>query len=146
MTRFTIRTESALPTNAAAAWTVFGEGFGDWASWAPGIESSTLEGPLAQGVIRVNETPSLGTVRQTLAHYDPSARALAYTMLPELPPPFLAIRNDWTIEDAADGTSKLVGEATFTIRDEAAPMLEKIRGKMGMTLEVFAESLRARLA
>lgn len=146
MSRFTVRTERPLPTDAATAWEVFGEGFADWASWAPGIDRSTLEGPLSEGVIRVNETPSLGTVRQSLARFDRAARTLAYEMLPELPPPFVAIRNDWVIEEDGSGQSKLVGEATFEIADEAAPMQDKLAGKMGTTLEVFANSFVERLA
>ncbi len=146
MSRFTVRTESDLPASASAAWKVFGEGFGDWADWAPGIDASTLEGPLAEGVVRVNDTPSLGAVRQTLARFDRSARALTYEMLPELPPPFLRIRNAWVIEETGPDQSRLVGNATFEIRDEAVPMQDKLAGKMGMTLEVFAESLRKHLA
>lgn len=146
MSRFTVRTECQLPATAAAAWEVFGEGFAHWAAWAPGIDSSTLEGPLSEGVVRVNETPSLGTVRQALVRFDRSARALAYEMLPDLPPPFTAIRNDWAIEEVGPGQSKLVGEATFEIRDDAAPVQDKLAGKMGTTLEVFARSLEERLA
>ena len=146
MSRFTVRTECQLPANAATAWEVFGEGFANWADWAPGIDQSTLEGPLSEGVVRVNQTPSLGTVRQVLVRLDRSARALAYEMLPELPPPFTAIRNDWVIEEDGAGRSRLVGEATFEIQEQAAPMQDKLAGKMGTTLEVFANCLKERLA
>lgn len=141
-----IHTSVDLDVPAAAAWKLFGEGFGDWADWAPGIDSSTLQGALAQGVVRVNETPSLGTVRQELARFDPDARALAYEMTDNLPPVFSRLRNDWVIEEVDAGTSRLRGEALFVLNEQAVPMQDKLRGKMGMTLQVFANAFRDQLS
>ncbi len=142
MSQITIHTVTEINTPAAEAWKVFGEGFGQWADWAPGIDKSTLEGPLAQGVIRVNETPSLGTVRQLLSRFDRDARALTYEVDTTLPPMFTKLRNDWLIEADGEGKCRLVGDAVFVLAEQAEPMREKLQGKMGMVLEVFANAFR----
>ena len=126
---------------AATAWSTFGEGFASWADWAPGIDRSTLAGPLAQGVVRTNETASLGKVEQELVRFDPDGRALAYEMR-TLPPMFTHMRNDWVLEDLTGERCRLVGEAVFEVAEQAEPMREKLEGKMGMTLEVFAKAFR----
>ena len=142
MSEMTITTAVEIHPNAAEAWNLFGEGFADWANWAPGIETSKLEGELAEGVIRVNETASLGTVRQTLARFDRDGRALAYEMTSKLPPFFSKLRNDWEIVDLGDGRCRLQGEARFHLTEQAEPMRDKLQGKMGMTLEVFGNAFR----
>ena len=144
MSEFTIQTTIDIETAAEAAWTVFGEGFGTWAEWSPGIDSSTLQGPLAEGVLRTNETPSLGTVEQELVRYEPETRALSYEMR-TLPPMFTRIRNDWVITELAPGRCQLQGEALFTLATQAEPMRDKLEGKMGVTLEVFAKAFRDHL-
>jgi len=143
MTDLTIHTTIDIHASAAAAWRLFGEGFGDWAAWAPGIDKSTLEGPLAQGVFRTNEAPSLGTVRQELVRYEPAARALAYEMREGLPPFLTGLRNDWVIEELADGRSRLTGEALFRLTEQAAPMAPKLEAQMGGVLQGFAAAFRA---
>ena len=145
MTTMTIKTTVDIAASADEAWALFGEGFGDWDRWAPGLESSTLLGPLEQGVIRVNVTPSLGTVHQELVRFDRDGRALAYEMIKGLPPMFSALRNDWVIEDLGDGRCRLDGDAVFEIREQAAAMKPQLEGKMGMVLEVFAQAVRERL-
>ena len=142
MSTMTIRTVVDLNTSAADAWRLFGEGFGEWAAWAPGIEESTLEGPLAQGVIRVNRAPSLGTVRQALVRYEPEGRALAYDMIEGLPPFLTGLRNDWVIVATGEGTSRLEGDAVFTLRDEAEPKRPQLQAKMGAVLDSFAGAFR----
>ena len=126
MSEFSITTTIDIHTHAAAAWTVFGEGFGTWAEWAPGIDKSTLQGPLAQGVVRKNETPSLGTVEQELVRFEPNARALAYEMR-TLPPMFTQLRNDWVIEDLGSERCRLRGEARFVLAEQAEPMREQLK-------------------
>jgi hypothetical protein len=142
MTDMTIRTTVDIEASAAKAWSLFGEGFGDWADWAPGIDRSTLEGPLARGVVRVNDTASLGTVRQELARFDRDDLALAYEMSENLPPFFVKMRNDWVIEEVDAGRCRLTGVALFVLKDEAEPMRSKLEGKMGMALEAFARAFR----
>ncbi len=143
MSEIIIHTTIDIDAPAEAAWSVFGEGFGAWADWAPGIDRSSLEGPLAEGVLRTNETPSLGTVQQELVRFDPAKRALAYEMRPEtLPPLFTRLRNDWVIEGLGSERCRLRGEALFVLAESATPMRDKIEGKMGMTLEVFANAFR----
>jgi hypothetical protein len=144
MSDFSITTTIDIEASATDAWAVFGEGFGSWADWAPGIDRSTLQGPLGEGVLRTNETPSLGTVEQELVQYDPSQRALAYEMR-TLPPMFTKLRNDWTIKETGAKTCQLIGDATFVVAQQAEPMREKLEGKMGMTLEVFAKAFRDRM-
>ncbi len=146
MSEMIVHTAVDLPCSAAEAWALFGEGFGSWADWAPGIESSTLGGPLAQGVVRVNQTASLGTVRQELVVFDREGRTLAYEMASNLPPFFSKARNDWTIEEVGPESSRLRGEALFVLAADAEPMRPKLQGKMGMALETFASALRERLA
>jgi hypothetical protein len=145
MSDMTVRTSVDINAPAAKGWELFGEGFGDWADWAPGIDRSTLEGPLAQGVVRVNDTASLGTVRQELARFDRDGRALAYEMSENLPPFFVKMRNDWVIEELDSDRSRLTGVALFVLTDEAEPMRSKLEGKMGMALEVFANAFRQRM-
>lgn len=145
MTTMTIRTTVDINASAAEAWKLFGEGFGDWAAWAPGIDSSTLKGALAQGVVRVNETPSLGTVEQELVVFDRDGKALSYEMISGLPPMFSRLRNDWSIAELGPGRCRLEGDALFEIREQAAAMKPQLEGKMGMVLEVFAQSVRSQL-
>ncbi len=145
MSEMTITTTVDIDAPAAQAWRLFGEGFADWADWAPGIDRSSLEGPLAHGVVRVNETASLGTVRQTLARFDREQRALAYEMHENLPSFFSRLRNDWVITELDGGRCRLEGEALFVLTDAADPMRDKLRGKMGVSLEVFANAFRDRL-
>ncbi|MCO4747162.1 MAG: SRPBCC family protein [Proteobacteria bacterium] len=142
MSEMTITTAVDINSHATEAWDLFGEGFADWANWAPGIDASKLEGELAEGVVRVNETASLGTVRQTLARFNRESRALAYEMTSELPPLFSKLRNDWEIVDLGDGRCRLQGRALFQLTEQAEPMRDKLQGKMGMTLEVFANAFR----
>ena len=145
MNEMKISTSTPIAASAAEAWTLFGEGFGEWASWAPGIDASTLEGPLAEGVIRVNKTPSLGTVRQTLVRYTPEEKALAYEVSEGLPPFLQHMRNDWVIREDGDGRCVLEGEALFLLTEQSVPMKPKLQGKMGMVLETFATAVRETL-
>ena len=145
MEEFTIKTTVEIAAEPAAAWKVFGEAFGDWASWAPGIEESTLQGPLAQGVVRVNKTPSLGTVSQELVRFEPEARALAYEMRDGLPPFLEQLRNDWTIEAVGSERSRLSGVAHFKLKDAAAPKRDAIEQQMTQVLEGFAAAFRSTL-
>lgn len=145
MSDLTVHTAVDIAAPASEVWQLFGEGFADWADWAPGIDASSLEGPLAEGVVRVNQTASLGTVRQELVRFDREARALAYEMRSTLPPMFSAVRNDWTVAELEGGGSRLSGEAVFALREQAEPMRGKLAGKMGMALQVFAESVRTRV-
>lgn len=144
MTEMNIHTATDINASAEDAWALLGEGFGSWADWSPGIDSSTLEGPLAQGVIRVNVTPSLGTVRQELVRFDRDSRSLAYEMR-TLPPMFTRLRNDWTIEPTGPSSCRLVGDALFVLSEKAAPMRPQLEGKMGVVLEVFATTFRETL-
>ena len=144
MSEIIINNSIEIDATASAAWAVLGEGFGSWADWAPGIDKSTLRGPLAQGVMRTNETPSLGTVEQELVVYEPDKRALAYEMR-TLPPMFVQLRNDWFIDELEGGRCRLRGEAVFGLAEQAEPMRDKLQGKMGMTLEVFIKAFRDHL-
>lgn len=142
MIEMTIRTSVDIAATADATWRLFGEGFGEWATWAPGIDKSTLQGPLAQGVLRVNETPSLGTVTQELVRYEPKARALAYQVREGLPPFLDAMRNDWTIEPLEGSRCRLRGVAVFGLKDAMAPKKPQIEMKMTQVLDGFAAAVR----
>lgn len=145
MIELTITTTTDLNASAADAWRIFGEGFGDWAAWAPGIEESNLQGPLAEGVIRVNRAPSLGTVTQELVRFDAGARSLAYEMREGLPPFLEQLRNDWVIEELDGGHSRLKGTALFGLRDAAADKKGGIEKQMTQVLRGFAAAFQARL-
>ncbi|MFT5432985.1 MAG: hypothetical protein ACI9OJ_003690 [Myxococcota bacterium] len=145
MSDMIIHTNIDIDSTAAEAWSLFGEGFADWATWAPGIDHSALEGPLAQHVVRVNQTTTLGTVRQELVRFDRDERALAYEMTDNLPSFFTRVRNDWVIVPLAPNRCRLKGEAIFVLTDEAEPMRPKLQGKMGMAMEVFAKAFSEQL-
>lgn len=145
MTALTIRTTVNINASAEDAWRLLGEGFGDWAAWAPGIESSTLQGLLAEGVLRVNETPSLGTVTQKLVRFEPKAQALAYDMQAGLPPFLSSLRNDWEIEAVEAGGCRVLGVAQFVIADAAAPKKPQIEQQMTQVLEAFGNAIRSTL-
>lgn len=144
MSEFNITTTIDIEASAADAWAVFGEGFGAWADWAPGIDRSTLQGPLVEGAMRINETASLGTVEQELVRYEPHERALAYEMR-TLPPMFTHLRNDWVIEASGPSRCRLEGDARFVVAAQAEAMRDKLEAKMGVTLEVFANAFRERM-
>ncbi len=141
----TIRTTVNINASAANAWRLLGEGFGDWATWAPGIEASTLQGPLAEGVLRINETPSLGTVTQKVVRFEPDEHTLAYDMQEGLPPFLSSLRNDWEIEALDDGRCRVIGVAQFGIADAAAPKKDQIEQQMTQTLEAFTRAIRTTL-
>ena len=122
---------------------LFGEGFGSWEDWAPGIDATTLEGPLAQGVRRVSTSPSLGTVTHELVRFEPGARALSYVVVDGLPPILEKLRVDWTVLAIEGDRARLVGVSAFGLRDQAAPKRGPIEAKMTQTLQGFAEALRA---
>ena len=145
MSQLTVQTTVDISASAQDAWRLFGEGFGEWADWAPGIDSSELQGELKQGVIRVNKAESLGTVTQELVRYEPEGRALAYEMREGLPPFFHSVRNDWEIKEIEPGKIRLEGTALFDLKDDAEKMKEQLQGKMGMVLEVFANAFRDKL-
>lgn len=46
---------------------------------------------------------------------------------------------------AATDRCRLSGQAIFVLKDEAEAMRGKLEGKMGMSLEVFANAFRARI-
>ncbi len=145
MSEIKIHTSMEIAAPAGAAWQVFGEGFGDWASWSSGIRSSQLEGPLSQGVTRTNETTGLGTVRQELVVFAPASRTLAYEIRDGLPPFLRRVRNDWVIEPIGDVGCRLSGDAVFELAPDAAPMAPQIEGKMSGSLRTFAEEFRAHI-
>lgn len=145
MIEMTIRTTVEIAAPVADAWRVFGEGFGDWDAWAPGIEESTLQGPLAEGVVRVNRAPSLGTVTQELVRYEPGARALAYEMREGLPPFLERLRNDWELESVDGDRCRLSGVALFGIRDAAAAKKPQIEQQMTQVLDGFGAAFRKTL-
>lgn len=142
MIEMTIRTTVEINATATEAWALFGEGFGTWADWAPGIDKSTLQGPLAKGVLRINETPSLGTVTQELVHFEPAERSLSYEVRAGLPPFLDGMRNDWLIEPLGGGRSRLNGVALFQVKDAAAPKKPQLEVKMAQVLESFAANVR----
>jgi hypothetical protein len=145
MNEMKIHTTMDIAAPAAEAWRLLGEGFGDWADWSPGIDSSMLEGPLAEGVMRVNKTPSLGTVRQELVRFDREAHALAYEVRSGLPPFLVGLRNDWVIEAVGPDRCRLNGDAVFVLAEEAVPIRSKLEGKMGVVLQAFAMTVRETL-
>ena len=145
MNEMNIRTTVDIAASAADAWRLLGEGFGDWAQWAPGIDASALEGPLSEGVVRVNRTASLGTVRQELVRFDRETRALAYEVRGGLPPFLTTMRNDWVIEALGADRCRLDGDARFQLTEAAVAMRPKLEGKMGMVLAAFAEAARSQL-
>ena len=144
MQELTIRTTVDVHATASEAWSLLGEGFGDWANWAPGIEQSTLQGPLQAGVLRVNKAPSLGTVTQELVVYEPAKRELAYEMREGLPPFLEKLRNDWVVEEV-EGKARLRGVAVFGLRDAAAPKRPEIEAKMSAVLDGFAAAFKTAL-
>lgn len=145
MSEMTIQTAVDINTTSQDAWSLFGEQFANWADWAPGIDSSELQGPLQEGVIRVNKAESLGTVTQELVRFVPEERALAYEMRQGLPPFFESVRNDWFIKELEPGKVRLEGVALFVLKEEAAEMRPKLEGKMSSVLDVFANAFRDKL-
>ncbi|MFN3199505.1 MAG: SRPBCC family protein [Bradymonadia bacterium] len=142
MSEMIIHTTVDINASAETAWAIFGEGFGEWADWAPGIDASALEGPLTKGCVRVNQTPSLGTVRQKLTRFDRGQQALTYEMSETLPPMFTHMRNDWEIEPLDATRCRLVGKALFVLSEKSAPMRNALEGKMGSVLEGFSVAFR----
>jgi hypothetical protein len=137
---------NGINASAAQAWQVLGEGFGDWADWSGGIKKSTLNGPLAQGVTRTNDTDALGVVTQELTHFDREARSLTYEFTSGLPPFLRAIRNEWTIEEDGTDRCRIVGHATFEIAWWALPMTPLLKMKMSGSLRGFGAELESHIA
>ena len=142
MIELTVRTDIEIDATADAGWKLLGEGFGEWDTWSPGIDKVTMKGPLAQGVIRVNETPSLGTVTQELVRFERAERALAYEVREGLPPFLRAMRNDWQIDPLGDGRSRLSGVAVFGLPDALAPKKAGIQAKMTEVLKQFCAAFQ----
>lgn len=142
MIELTIRTAVDINATSDAAWKLLGEGFGEWDRWSPGIDKSTLQGPLALGVRRVNETPSLGTVTQALVRFDREKKALAYAVEAGLPPFLEAMRNDWQIDALEGERCRLRGVAVFGLPDAMAPKKAGVEMKMAQVLEMFCATVR----
>ncbi len=134
---------NGINTSATQAWQVFGQGFGEWADWADGIQASSLDGPLTQGVTRTNDTTSLGVVTQKLTQFDENRRSLTYVFTSGLPPFLTAIRNEWTIEDLGADRSQIVGHASFDLAWWALPLTPLLKLKMGGALRGFAAEFAA---
>ena len=141
-----VHTTVEVNASAAAAWDVFGEGFGGWAKWSDGIASSTLAGPLAQGVIRTNEVPGFGTVTQELTRFDAATRSLTYVMRSGMPAPLVAVENAWTIEALGDDRCRLSGDASFVLTWWARLLTPLLRRKMTTSLQGFADGFAQHLA
>jgi hypothetical protein len=87
---------------AESVWWFVGEKYGDIGAWAPGLESSFLEGELDLGAVRVCRTRAswpfvAGTVRERLITFDRGTMTLAYRAFEGLPG-FMEHRySRWTI-------------------------------------------------
>lgn len=138
-----IETISGIDASASQAWSVFGDGFGDWAQWSGGIEKSTLGGPLAEGVMRTNDTRALGVVTQELTHFDAGSRSLTYEFKSGLPAFLRGARNEWIIEDLGSDCSRIVGHASFDVAWWARPLTPLLRRKMAASLQGFAAEFAA---
>ncbi len=141
-----IDTTIDLEASASEAWKVFGEGFGTWDTWSDGIVSSSLNGPVAQGVTRTNDAKGFGMMSQELTEYDPDARALTYEIRTGMPAVIRTVRNAWTIEELGENRSRIVGRARFELTWWAIPLTPLLRKKMAGSLGTFAGELASHLA
>ncbi len=123
--------------SAARAWAVLGERFGDL-SWSTGITSSSLEGELSPGAIRVCRFPpnmfsKAGEVRERLLHYDPDARSLAYEAT-DLPGIMRKAINRWTISPRDAERCRIASHATVELRGPMVllqPLMRVMLRRMG---------------
>lgn len=141
----TIVTSTPLASTAAASWEVFGADFGGWAAWTTGVTKSDLNGPVAVGVKRTNET-SVGVLMQVLTRFDEETRSLTYEIRTGMPPPIAAASNSWSIEETGEGTSRLVGRAVFELKCWAIPLRAALRGKMSGSISTFVGEVSTRMA
>ena len=142
MIEMTVRAAVDINATPDACWTLLGEGFGAWDRWSPGIDRITMKGPLEKGALRVDETPSLGTVTQELTRFDRDARALAYEVRDGLPPFLESMRNEWQLDPLGDGRSRLSGVAFFGLSDRMAPGKHGVQMKVAQVLEMFCAAAR----
>jgi len=141
----TVHTSVELDTPATAAWAVFGEQFGEWAQWSDGIASSSLNGPLARGVMRTNDVPGFGVVTQELTRFDRGTRSLTYEMRSGMPAVLVAVGNAWTIEPLGADRCRLSGDASFGLAWWARPLKPLLRRKMTASLQSFADGFADRM-
>jgi len=105
------------PVNTA--WQVLGEEFGEVSRWAEPVITSSLDGPLDQGVIRtcnikgVGPIPA-GEITELLSEFNRQKKVLTYVVKTGGPPFISHIQNRWILE-GRDATSSIV-TSTLTYR------------------------------
>lgn len=98
-----ITTSIKLAASQAKAWEVLAEQFGEIATWTTALRSSTLEGPVQKGAVRICESAPFGpfpasVVKERLVEYDPQNFRFAYVAYSGLPAMFKHAQNNWSIE------------------------------------------------
>lgn len=97
-----IQTKITLSTSVQKAWEVIGLKFGHVAEWTATLESSSLEGDMGIGAVRVCKTRGIGifpsaTIKEVMTEFDPEQYRFAYKVTSGLPGMFKSAQNTFTI-------------------------------------------------
>ena len=128
-----IETIHEIPAPPVAVWQVFGEGFGDIATWATVILKSQLNGPLAQGVVRTCELAS-GPITEELTQFDRKGHALTYAIRSGLPGMVTRAENAWTIGSVGDTRTRVTSRVTLELTWWALILTPVVRKQFGDTI------------
>lgn len=120
MTTYENTATATLPLNAtpAAVWAVLAQ-LEKLASWAPGIDASSIEGNQSEGVgtVRKVTTAQFGEIAQTVTEWKPEQRL---TYVTERSGPFTATHTAYDLK-ATDGGTEVRATLAFNIAAGAMP-------------------------
>lgn len=132
-----MQVKASIDINAAAdtSWQLFGDDFGGINKWLDAINSSTLDGDLAEGVTRTCNFPKDLVIKEKLTHFDPKTRTLTYAILSGLPSFMLKVSNAWTIEDIGNNRSRATSVVTAKLAWYAIPLVPMVKIGLRKTLK-----------
>lgn len=142
-----IRTEIKVHGSPEAGWTVLGQEFGRIDRWASAISSSTLDRDPAVGAVRTCRLTGFGglppsEIAETVIHFDPEGRSLAYTVTSGLPSFIRAAENHWSVRSIGGGFSLVTSSAKIRVAWYFWPFIPALRARMRKDVERLLEELK----
>ncbi|MFT4705100.1 MAG: hypothetical protein ACI81R_002808 [Bradymonadia bacterium] len=132
---------------AAAAWQLLGEEFGEVSRWADPVASSSLDGPLREGVTRMCTIKAIGPfpageVTERLSEFNRQKRVLTYEIKNGRPPFLSLLQNSWSLEGRGETSSVASSTMSYRVKWWALPFAPLIAMMMRRTLKPILAQFR----